>query len=119
MASINMSDAAIFERLADALCRLASAKGLTCTRPDGKVHIEIQRGVGITVRDRGTSGLRGDGVVAIVARLGDDFSASQPLAKEGFDLVVVAGVNVWTAEGAIAPTFTDDELAEHVLTNLY
>lgn len=118
MASINMSDPAIFERLAEALCRGASAKGFTCARPEGKVQVELAPGSVLTLRDRGTSGLRGDGVIAMVARLGDDFSPSQPLARESFDVALANGANVWTPEGANVPTYTDDELAYHLLTSL-
>lgn len=112
-----MSDRSILERLASAIEASARSKGrLYVGAPDGKPTVDLGGNRRLVVRDRGATATRGDGVTAVVSSVGDGvFDPGQTEQVGRFDVRVVDGTNVWTAEGATAPTFSNAELADHLL----
>lgn len=105
------------EPLAQAVEREAQSRGLPASRnAEGDVQVELDNHRRLVVRDRLSSAHRGEGVTVVVSRVGDGtFDPGATLSTAAFDLDSTSGSRVWRPENLSHPTFSDPDLAHHLL----
>lgn len=107
----------VLNKLTNELEKKADTLGLQKEKlENGSLKIHLNDQLDLVVRDR--AGLQGiDGITAVKSKIGDGtFSHGNTLDTVSFDVTVASDTNVWTLEGEAEPTYTDDSLANYILT---